>query len=309
MMRWNHIADGENKDLFNRSIEWYHEVADSFESTLPDPIISTYEINGKKLHVAREDMIPCGFKARAAELAIKNIPTKTLAYVAPAEGHAAYAVAYMAKKYDKEVVFFGPARKHMTVSQAKPMLLGNSRYKWIRIAAMPVLNKYCKEWAEDNDATFLPFGLSGMPEVTAGIVKAAKKYVEVLGKNPTEVWSVASTGTMTRGLQIGMPEVETFFAVPVARNMKHGELGHASIYEEPKAFLQKEDLRNLPPFPSVANYDAKGWKYFAEHARDGALFVNVAKDPDREMELTCMAIASKINSQREWHDMSDMETP
>ena len=33
---------------------------------------------------------------------------------------------------------------------------------------------------------------------------------------------------------------------------------------------------DMPPFPSVSNYDAKAWKYMKEHASEGALFWNVS---------------------------------
>jgi hypothetical protein len=49
---------------------------------------------------------------------------------------------------------------------------------------------------------------------------------------PEEMWSVVSTGVLTRGLQVGFPNAK-MRGVCVARNMKYGELGRTEIISEP----------------------------------------------------------------------------
>ena len=72
--------------------------------------------------------------------------------------------------------------------------------KFKRIAAMPVLNAHAKQWAEDNDAFFIPLGLRH-ELVTAAAVKVAYDLAETHGY-PEEAWSAISTGVLQRSLQI-----------------------------------------------------------------------------------------------------------
>ena len=77
-----------------------------------------------------------------------------------------------------------------------------------------------------------------------------------MGIKPDEVWSVVSTGVLTRSLQIAWPDAK-FHAVAVARNMKAGELGRAEVISAPEPFSKKVRPEDMTPFPSVPTYDAK----------------------------------------------------
>jgi hypothetical protein len=81
---------------------------------------------------------------------------------------------------------------------------------------------------------------------------------------------VAGSGTLTRALQAAWPGAR-FHAVRVG---KPPDVGRARLYEAPEPF--ERDASLPPPFPSCSNYDAKAWRFLAEHARPGALFWNVA---------------------------------
>jgi hypothetical protein len=159
---------------------------------------------------------------------------------------------------------------------------------------MPVLNNYAKKWAEEHGHFFIPLGLKH-ELVTAGIIDAALKI-----DPPDEVWSVCSTGVLTRALQIAWPNAK-FNVVAVARNMKSGEIGRADIISAPEPFQKavKEDDR--PPFPSVETYDAKCWRYIPKNTGRNILFWNVGTNPILRDET----LYTRVNSFREWGDMSD----
>lgn len=162
-----------------------------------------------------------------------------------------------------------------------------------RIAAMPVLQGMAKRYAEENNAMYIPFGLKH-PLVAAGGVRAVYDGLSKgIGNSVPEMWTVTSTGVLTRVLQIAFPNTE-FHAVAVARNMQPGELGRAKFYSYHKAFTEKADI--VPEkFDTVDTYDAKGWEYMKKYGNPGSWFFNVARD----VEPVSMR-PSDVNSYRDW---------
>ena len=194
----------------------------------------------------------------------------------------------VAKHHDREVVLFMPACKEISLHQACCIERG-AKVHFKRIAAMPNLNKYAKEWAEANDSFFIPLGLKHELS-TAAIVHAANTI-----DPPDEVYVAISTGVLSRALQIAWPKAK-FTCVAVARNLKEGELGRATVISEPLPFTSPELDRNLPPFPSINTYDSKVWKYIPKNSGKNVIMWNVGPDP----VLTNPEIYSTVNSYRDW---------
>lgn len=222
----------------------------------------------------------------------------------PRVGHAACAVIKLAHLYDKSVVLFVPACKKISEHQAASIYLAEKlgvelQLKFRRIAAMPVLNKYAKDYADAHGSYFIPFGLNH-PYTIAGFVRICQNMLDLGLPEPKQMWTVVSTGVLTRGLQIGFPNAD-MFGVCVARNMKKGELGRTRIFSEKKAFTQREVPENLPPFDTVPTYDGKGWKYVLEHGQKGAFFWNVAGQLKPPEDF----IYDEIDSYREWREFRD----
>jgi hypothetical protein len=165
---------------------------------------------------------------------------------------------------------------------------------------MPVLNAHAKQWAEDNDAFFIPLGLRH-ELVTAAAVKVAYDLAEKHGY-PEEVWSAISTGVLSRSLQIAWPDAK-FNAVAVARNIQKGERGRATIWSHPKAFTQNVDKEYYPPFPSALNYDAKAWEFMVKNGTPGAWFWNVGGDPKPEDPMT----KENTHSERAWGEILETD--
>ena len=91
---------------------------------------------------------------------------------------------------------------------------------------------------------------------------------------PSEIWSVGSSGTISRGLQLAFPEIPVN-VVSVGHKMNEREIGRAKYYRSEYQFDKAIKEYEMPPFPSAPTYDAKAWKFVKEYAKEGALFWNV----------------------------------
>lgn len=98
----------------------------------------------------------------------------------------------------------------------------------------------------------------------------AAKGARGIDVQPAEVWCAAGSGTLTRALQRAWPQAK-HHAVQVGAKP---EAGRATVHVAPETFDQ--DAKELPPFASCSNYDAKVWRFFRRHATPGALLWNVA---------------------------------
>jgi len=281
----NHIIDGINKDVGfmspQQAKDYYLSLADGWVPYNPDPVVIEHE----GVRVVRDDLI-VGTKTRAGDLLASKINHKTLVYSQPRTGLAGVSLLDVAKHHNKDIILFMPSSKRVSLHQACCIEQG-AIPMFERIAAMPILNMYAKEWADKNDAFFIPLGLRH-ELATAGIVHAASKIDE-----PDEVYVAISTGVLSRALQIAWPNAK-FHCVAVARNLKAGELGRGNVISEPLPFVKPE--KDLPPFPTVATYDAKVWKYIPKNTSKNILMWNVGTEP----VLNDETIYDRIDSYRDW---------
>lgn len=297
-----HTSSLRNDDLFlidvgggysqtmtrERARNHYLRLLEGFKSVYPDPVVATED----GVRVVRDDLI-IGTKARAGEAFVWGNPdAKHLVYCQPRTGLAGVSLIDVAGRYDRDVTLFMPACKEISQHQACCIERG-ANYEFRRIAAMPNLNKYAREWAQENGHTFVPLGLRH-PLATAGIIRAASLIPE-----PEVVFVAVSTGVLMRALQIAWPNAQ-FHGVCVARNLQDGERGDAQLISERLPFQTPEKPENLPHFPTVPTYDGKAWKFskaYKEFSPDtDVLFWNVGTDP----RLNDDTISSRIQSNVDW---------
>jgi hypothetical protein len=270
--------------------EYYLNLAKDWTDPNPAPVVKVHE----GVRVLRDDLL-VGSKVRGGDCLISSLPESidTLVYCQPRFGLAGVSILDVAKRHNKKVMLWMPSSKRISPHQAACIERG-AEYDFLRIAAMPNLNAHAKKWADERDnAYFIPLGLKH-EMVTAGFVKIASQIPE-----PQDVWTVLSTGVLHRSLQIAWPNA-TFHGVAVARNMKAGEVGHDRIISHPLAFTQGLKEKDMPPFPCIAEYDAKGWAPAVQFKKDNpdrdVLFWNVGNEVAPEDET----IYDNINSYRDW---------
>lgn len=265
--------------MINLSADELLNLIGDWQDPNPEPVIEMH--NG--IHVVRDDLLNYGSKIRFVDYFIghaqENKDVKEWVFGScPATGYAQISLPVVCGRYDKKAVLFMAERSmdKLHPYQIKGMRLG-TEYHWVKMGMLNVTQAHAKRYtAEDTiHRRVLPLGLEH-PTVLASIIKVARQ----LPVQPKEVWSVGSSGTMNRGLQLAFPDA-TIHVVQVGHNMKEREIGRAIHHVSPYKFDKPVKANEMPPFPSAPTYDAKAWKpmqdwYKNNEKKGDVLFWNVA---------------------------------
>lgn len=290
----NKQKGNENKDLKDKDLKYYLDLTKDFKSSF-DPFI-VKNVNGFNI-IDESISNPVGAKARFGEFLIQNTAEDEVVYVQPRKGFAGISLSYLCKKYNKKLTLVMPASKKSSEHQRLCIEYGANAL-FIRVAAMPNANSIAKKYAEKNKASYVPLGLDH-EYVIANAVRCIHDFFKDK-EHPKTMWTVISTGVLSRALQIALPNTE-FFAVGVARNIQQGELGRAKFISYHKPFNSKSDL--VPTeFNSESTYDSKGWDYICKKGKEGDWFFNVAGEAPR----TTIA-PEEVDSYRDWNDLRDFK--
>ena len=287
----NKTKGDSNLDLDNgKSLEYYLNLTKDYKH---DFTFTIKDIEGFK--VVDDGEFLYGTKAKMADFFISQVKEDALVYVSPRTGYAPFSLCYLAKKYNKKLYLIMPASKEASEHQRTAIEYGGIPI-FLRIPAMPTANIWAKQFAEKISAKFLPFGLKHEMVVAGGVRIFYDNFKDTDIKT---MWSVMSTGVLSRSLQIALPNTE-FHAVAVARNIQDGELGRAKFYTHSKPFLKEAKI--IPPFDCIKTYDAKGWELLKENGKPGDWFWNVAANmPKPSLKV------EDVDSDRAWGDRKDIE--
>jgi hypothetical protein len=248
--------------------EEYLKLLKDWTDPNPPPVIKEH---GKFL-IVRDDLLGAGTKARSLDFFVKNFRGTELVFGScPATGYAQISLPFVANRYGKKVHLFMAKRdpSKYTEYQKRGMQEG-AIYHWVDNGMLPVTQKRAKDYAAEDpeNRALFPLGLEH-PTVTASIIKVA---LSLNIPEPEEFWTVGSSGTLNRALQIAWPNAKAH-VVQVGHSMSSHEIGRACHWKSSLKF--DKPAKVLPPFPSAPTYDAKAWEFMLLHARPGALFWNV----------------------------------
>ena len=212
--------------------------------------------------VVRDDLLLGGTKSRVIPHLLTG--ATEFVYASPAYGYAQVALAHACRNAGYQATIFTAKRNelHARTREAKD---AGAKIVMVPHGYLSNVQSKAKAYAEAMSAKLLPFGLD-VPEMAAGLQAVAA----TVDYEPSEVWTVAGSGTLSRALQRAWPSAR-FFAVMVGAQPK---IDKASLLIAPEKFEQ--DAKVKPPFPSCSNYDAKAWRFIQAKASPGALFWNVA---------------------------------
>ena len=137
--------------------------------------------------------------------------------------------------------------------QKRGMELG-AIYKWVNMGMLTVTQSRARKYVEENpkERELFPLGLEH-PTVIGSIIKVARQ--SLMDVEFSELWSVGSSGTLNRGLQLAFPDKDVN-VVSVGHKMTEREIGRAKYYRSEYKFDQPVTDDDMPPFPSVPTYDA-----------------------------------------------------
>ena len=237
-----------------------------YEIDLPKPVVK--EHGG--FWVVRDDLLDGGTKRRAFTVYVKNKPdVEEFVYASPRQGYAQLSLAYACKDMGRKCTVTVPQGKRYWLTDAAEELGCNIIE--VPMGFLTNIQAKARYYCQDNNAHLIPFG--GDHPI---IVEAMRQTALSLNLNPTEVWTVMSSGVLSRGLQGAWPDAKVY-GVRIGHNTTPQEQGRAETYKSRYKFQQecKEDER--PPFPSSLTYDSKAWSFMKEHANKNALFWNVGK--------------------------------
>lgn len=212
--------------------------------------------------VVRDDLIPGGTKQRVLPQFMRG--GEEFVYASPAYGYAQVALAHSAAQLRVRATVFVAKRKqpHARTLEAKR---AGAKIMQVPHGYLSHVQSKAKAYCAATGAVLMPFGLD-----FPAFIEALAEVARAMPVDPTEVWTVAGSGTLTRALQAAWPQAR-FNAVQVGKAPK---VGRARLYKAPEAF--EDDARAPPPFRSCSNYDAKAWRFIKANASPGALFWNVA---------------------------------
>ena len=246
-------------------------LVEDWDDPNPAPIIMEYD----GIKVVRDDLLGYGSKIRFVDKFFKDVEQNEIVFGScPATGYAQISLPAVANKYGKKVTLFMAKRNpdNYHEYQKRGMELG-ANYEWVNMGMLSVTKSRAKKYTEEDNANrvVFPLGLEH-PTVVASVIKVARKYID-----PTtisEIWTVGSSGTLNRGLQLAFPELDVN-VVSVGHKMSDREIGRAKYYRSDYNFDRPVKEEEAPPFPSVPTYDAKAWKFVKEFGKPNCLFWNV----------------------------------
>lgn len=250
------------------NLEQYLALVRDWVDPYPAPVVERIE----NFYVVRDDLLEAGSKMRFIDCLIRNDDGDEWVFGgANKVGWGPISLTAVCNRYEKKATFFMAKRKEPTWHQQKVLDLGGAIH-WVENGMLNVTKSRAKKYQEEKPDTrrVLPLGLEH-PTVLASIVKVAKS----LDIQPSEIWTVASSGTLNRGLQIAFPDVKCY-AVQVGHKMSEYERGRAVVLVSPYKYDRAVKAEDAPPYPSEPFYDAKVWSFVRELGRPDALIWNVA---------------------------------
>ena len=237
-----------------------------YKTNLPRPIIREHD----GIQVVRDDLIEGGTKRRAFYTYVKSRPkTYEFVYASPRQGYAQLSLAYACKDLNRKCTVTVPQGKRYWLTDEAEELGCNIIE--VPMGFLTNIQAKAKNYCLENGAHLIPFG--GDHPI---IIEAMRKTALSLDVNPTEVWTVMSSGVLSRGLQGAWPDAKVY-GVRIGHNTTPREQGRAETYKSRYQFHQECKEPERPPFQSSLTYDSKAWTFIQKHATKGALFWNVGK--------------------------------
>ena len=196
-----------NFEFLTDTSDEYLQLISGWSDPYPNPVLEIYE----GVYVVRDDLLTAGTKIRGADYLIGHCPKhrniqEWVYGSCPATGYAQISLPFLCNRYNKKAVLFMAERSmnNLHEYQKRGIALG-AEYHWIPDGMLNVTKKRARDYVAEspNTRALLPIGLEH-PTVFACFIKVARSLPIV----PNHVWSVGSSGTLSRALQLAWPHAE-----------------------------------------------------------------------------------------------------
>ena len=248
----------------------YLALVEDWDDPYDPPIVELHN----NVHVWRDDVLPAGSKMRFIDKLIRDTNCDEWVFGGSNKvGWGPISLAYVCRKYNKKSTCFWAARKEPTWHQEKYLEYGG-RIEWVKMGMLNVTLSKAEHYRRESPQTrkTLPLGLEH-DWVLGSIVKVSQSLPLV----PDVIWTVGSSGTLNRGLQLAFPESEVH-VIQTGHKLDDRQIGRAKLWETAYKYDKPVKADEAPPFPSAPEYDAKAWKVIQENMDNSKtnLFWNVA---------------------------------
>ena len=233
---------------------------------LPIPIVEEFD----GIRVVRDDLLDGGTKRRAFTMYVASRPdVKEFVYASPRQGYAQLSLAYACHDLGRKCTVTVPKgeKTWLTIEAEK---LGCNIIQ-VPMGYLSNIQHKARVYCEETESHLIPFG-GDHPIIIEAMTRAALS----LDIQPKEVWTVMSSGVLSRGLQNAWPDAKVY-GVQIGHHTTEEEMGRAETFRSKYTFQQECKKDERPPFPSSLTYDSKAWTFIKEKATEGALFWNVGK--------------------------------
>lgn len=234
--------------------------------------------NGKSIFIIRDDYVPGGTKSRGINPLVKLHSTiEKFIYAGPSNGFAQLALALACKKYERKAVLFTSGSPSRITEYLK--LLPNVKIIMTKAnlwRTQSMAKKYHQN--QKKKTMLLPFGFSSVEFkifLKNDIVVNLPDILRDL--HPRRIWLAAGSGTLLQCLSEIFPNTK-FMVVRVGKYIPDEcvDSSRMRIFTSNEYF--SHPAKYLPPYPSVATYDAKVWQYVLKYGKSGDFIWNVARD-------------------------------
>lgn len=225
------------------------------------------------VRIVRDDLLLGGSKARALPRLMAASPGEWV-YAGPTQGYAQLALAIGGLCSGQPATLFVAARKHRAPLTLAAAALGCQVYE-VPAGRLSVLTARARQYCELTGARRAPIGLR-LPGYHEALVHVAQQL-----EAPDEAWVAVGSGSLAAALADAWPSCQVNgVQIGMEPHVRHPAVRY---WRAPEAF-EHDATGPLPPVPSAQNYDAKVWRFVAEHAQPGALWWNVAGTPPTPSE-------------------------
>lgn len=244
----------------------------------PEVKIVPINVGPRTMYVFQEGYLPCGTKQRALPVLLAR-SEKELVYTGANSGAAQVLVAYAASLSGKTATIFTreEVREHAMLKRARAY---GAKIVSVKGGVLAELQARATEYAKRRGAYLVPFGLND-PRYKQELLESLRAAIpEAIRETSKTIWLTYGSGVLLSVLLEVFPYAR-FEAVVVGRKPSGEEkqelgpdLQRTGFHEVPFPF--HVPTKDLPPYASIPEYDAKVWFYVVKFARNGDFIWNTA---------------------------------